>query len=187
MRKKLSVLCTTFLLPLLMTVLAFAADSPFSDVAPDAPYAESIAYLVEHGITNGTGADTFSPDAPVTVRQWSVMLCRAYGLPIEGDTWEEMSYVAIVEAYSHGWMYSSIFSAPETQMCRAHSMTVPLPPQVSPFTTTLSTITTKELIVGASGIEVGENCAEHFGRDLSAALTERRRGSLNARIVQNLS
>ena len=118
MRKKLSVLCTTFLLPLLMTVLAFAADSPFSDVAPDAPYAESIAYLVEHGITNGTGADTFSPDAPVTVRQWSVMLCRAYGLPIEGDTWEEMSYVAMVEAYSHGWMYSSIFSAPETQMCR---------------------------------------------------------------------
>ena len=89
-----------------MTVLAFAADSPFSDVAPDAPYAESIAYLVEHGITNGTG------------RQWSVMLCRAYGLPIEGDTWEEMSYVAMVEAYSHGWMYSSIFSAPETQMCR---------------------------------------------------------------------
>ena len=118
MRKKLSVLCTTFLLPLLMTVLAFAADSPFSDVAPDAPYAESIAYLVEHGITNGTGADTFSPDAPVTVRQRSVMLCRAYVLPIEGDTWEEMSYVAMVEAYSHGWMYSSIFSAPETQMCR---------------------------------------------------------------------
>ena len=116
--KKISVLCTTFLLPLLMTVLAFAADSSFSDVAPDAPYAESIAYLVEHGITNGTGADTFSPDAPVTVRQWSVMLCRAYGLPIEGDTWEEMSYVAMVEAYSHGWMYSSIFSAPETQMCR---------------------------------------------------------------------
>ena len=35
-----------------------------------------------------------------------------------GDTWEEMSYVAMVEAYSHGWMYSSIFSAPETQMCR---------------------------------------------------------------------
>ena len=78
-----------------MTVLAFAADSPFSDVAPDAPYAESIAYLVEHGITNGTDADTFSPDAPVTVRQWSVMLCLAYGLPIEGDTWEEMSYVAL--------------------------------------------------------------------------------------------
>ena len=48
MRKKLSVLCTTFLLPLLMTVLAFAADSPFSDVAPDAPYAESIARSEEH-------------------------------------------------------------------------------------------------------------------------------------------
>lgn len=84
MRKKLSVLCTTFLLPLLMTVLAFAADSPFSDVAPDAPYAESIAYLVEHGITNGTGADTFSPDAPVTVRQWSVMLYLALCMEGEG-------------------------------------------------------------------------------------------------------
>ena len=45
MRKKLSVLCTTFLLPLLMTVLAFAADSPFSDVAPDAPYAESLSLI----------------------------------------------------------------------------------------------------------------------------------------------
>ena len=70
MQKKLSVLCTTFLLPLLMTVLAFAADSLFSDVAPDAPYAESIAYLVEHGITNGTGADTFSPDGHAMPRLW---------------------------------------------------------------------------------------------------------------------
>ena len=50
-------------------------------------------------------------------------------------------------------------------------MTVPLPPQVSPFTTTLSTITTKELIVGASGIEVGENCASFFA-GLKAALRE---------------
>ena len=112
MRKKLSVLYTTFLLPLLMTVLAFAADIPFSDVAPDAPYAESIAYLVEHGITNGTDADTFSPDAPVTVRQWSVMLCRAYGLPIEGDTWEEMSYVAL----SHRLCVAVLFVSSESRL-----------------------------------------------------------------------
>lgn len=118
MRKKLSVLCATFLLSLLMTVSAFAADSSFSDVAPDAPYAESVAYLVEQGITNGTGADTFSPNTPLTVRQWSVMLCRAYDLPIAGETWTDLSYNAMVEAYSHGWMYSSIFSMPETQMCR---------------------------------------------------------------------
>ena len=118
MRKKLSVLCATFLLSLLLTVPAFAADSSFSDIPADAPYAESVACLVEQGITNGTGADTFSPDAPMTVRQWSVMLCRAYDLPIAGNTWEEISYNAMVEAYSHGWMYSSIFSAPDTQMCR---------------------------------------------------------------------
>ena len=190
MRKKLSVLCTTFLLPLLMTVPTFAADSSFSDVAPDAPYAESIAYLVEHGITNGTGADTFSPDAPVTVCQWSVMLCRAYGLPIEGETWEEMSYAAMVEAYSHGWMYSSIFSAPETQMCRGALYDSAFAAAGIPiYDNTLydNHKRTHCRLVGASGIEVGENCAEHFGRDLSAALTERRRGSLNAHIVQNLS
>lgn len=118
MRKKLSIFCATLLLSLLMTVPAFATDSSFSDVAPDAPYAESVAYLVEHGINNGTGADTFSPDAPMTVRQWSVMLCRAYDLPIEGETWENLSYNAMAQAYRQGWLYETIFAFPYTQMCR---------------------------------------------------------------------
>lgn len=118
MRKKLSVLCTTFLLSLLMTVSAFAAGVSFADVPADAPYAESVAFLVEQGITNGTGADTFSPDAPMTVRQWSVMLCRAYDLPIEGETWETLSYNAMMKAYHCGWMNYSIFSAPDIRMCR---------------------------------------------------------------------
>ena len=118
MRKKLSVLCATFLLSLLMTVSAFAADVSFADVPADAPYAESVAFLVEQGITTGTGSDTFSPDTSLTVRQWSVMLCRAYDLPIEGETWETLSYNAMVEAYSHGWMNYSIFASPDTRMCR---------------------------------------------------------------------
>ena len=118
MRKKLSVLCATFLLSLLMTVSAFAADVSFADVPADAPYAESVAFLVERGITNGTGSDTFSPDAPLTVRQWAVMLCRAYHLPIDGETWADLSYNAMVEAYSHGWMNYSIFASPDTRMCR---------------------------------------------------------------------
>lgn len=118
MRKKLSVLCATFLLSLLMTVSAFAADVSFADVPADAPYAESVAFLTEQGITNGTGSDTFSPDAPLTVRQWSVMLCRAYDLPIEGETWADLSYNAMVETYHHGWMNYSIFASPDTRMCR---------------------------------------------------------------------
>ena len=118
MRKKLSVLCATFLLSLLMTVSAFAADVSFADVPADAPYAESVAFLVERGITTGTGADTFSPDMSLTVRQWSVMLCRAYVLPIEGETWTDLSYNAMVETYRHGWMNYSIFASPDTRMCR---------------------------------------------------------------------
>ena len=39
---------------------------------------ESVMYLAEHEITQGTGNGCFSPDAPVTVRQWAMMLCRAY-------------------------------------------------------------------------------------------------------------
>lgn len=116
--KIMPTLLLSVLFSLILSVSAFAAEPTFRDIAADAPYAESVTYLVEHGITNGTGADTFSPDAPMTVRQWSVMLCRAYDLPIEGNTWADLSYNAMVEAYNHGWMYSSIFSAPEMQMCR---------------------------------------------------------------------
>lgn len=116
--KMIPVLLLSVLFSLILSVSAFAAEPVFLDVAADVPYAESVAFLVEHGITNGTGADTFSPTASMTVRQWAVMLCRAYDLPVAGETWADLSYNAMVEAYHRGWLYSTIFSAPDTLMCR---------------------------------------------------------------------
>ena len=52
-------------------------------------------YLAEHGITKGTEASTFSPAQPVTVRQWAVMLCRAYGMETSGETWADLGRSAI--------------------------------------------------------------------------------------------
>ena len=69
----------------LQLVLGAAAVEPpmFRDVAPTSPWYDGVVFAVEHGISQGTGEDTFSPDAPITIRQWAVMLCRAYGPEVE--------------------------------------------------------------------------------------------------------
>lgn len=59
-------------------ITAMAAESSYTDVAPDSPWREGIEYVTDQGICYGTSSTTFSPDALITVRQWSVMLCRAY-------------------------------------------------------------------------------------------------------------
>ena len=52
-----------------------AAGSPavsggsFTDVAADAYYASAVAWAVENGVTNGTAATTFEPDAKVSRAQ----------------------------------------------------------------------------------------------------------------------
>ena len=66
------------MMALLLTIPAFAAELEFRDVPTNSPWHESVMYLAEHGITAGTGEGRYSPDAPITVRQWAVMLCRAY-------------------------------------------------------------------------------------------------------------
>ena len=50
---------------------------PFSDVAADSWYADAVAWAVEHGITQGTGTNTFSPDAVCTRAQIVTFLHRA--------------------------------------------------------------------------------------------------------------
>ena len=49
----------------------------FTDVPADAPYTDAVAWAVAEGITNGTGADTFSPNATCTRAQIVTFLCRA--------------------------------------------------------------------------------------------------------------
>ena len=68
----------------IVTFLWRAAGSPepksagsFADVSADSYYAKAAAWAVENGITAGTGADKFSPDAVCTRAQAVTFLARA--------------------------------------------------------------------------------------------------------------
>ena len=50
----------------------------FTDVAADAYYADAVAWAVDKGITSGTSASTFSPNATCTREQIVTFLYRAY-------------------------------------------------------------------------------------------------------------
>ena len=117
MRKKLTVPCAAILLVMLLTISASAAAPRFEDVPMDAPYAESVLYLADRGIINGTDSRLFSPDAPVTPRQWAVMLCRAYGVETDGTTWAELGQSAIRQAFQKRWLDAAAFTAPDMRMC----------------------------------------------------------------------
>ena len=56
----------------------------FTDVQPDAYYADAVVWAVEKGITVGTSATTFSPDTPCTRAQIVTFLWRAAGSPSMG-------------------------------------------------------------------------------------------------------
>ena len=66
-----------------VTFLYRAAGAPavtggsFADVAADAYYAGAVAWAVKEGVTSGTGATTFSPDAPCTRGQIVTFLYHA--------------------------------------------------------------------------------------------------------------
>ena len=53
----------------------------FADVAADAYYADAVKWAVNHGVTNGTGTDTFGPGQTVTRGQLVTFLWRAAGSP----------------------------------------------------------------------------------------------------------
>ena len=53
------------------------ASNPFTDVAANAYYCKAVLWAVENGITTGTSATTFSPDAPCTRGQSVTFLYRA--------------------------------------------------------------------------------------------------------------
>ena len=102
----------------LTTIPALAAEQRFADVPTDAPYFEAVEYMADRGITVGTGDDRFSPDAPITVRQWAVMLCRAFertdGLNTAGD----FGSACLTEAYRSGWLGETAMAEPDIRMCR---------------------------------------------------------------------
>ena len=58
-----------------------SGSNPFGDVPADAYYYDAVLWAVENGITSGTSATTFAPDATVTRGQTAAFLYRAAGSP----------------------------------------------------------------------------------------------------------
>ena len=102
------------LISISLSTFSRAAFDTFSDVPNDSPFHESIFYLAERGIVRGEGNGRYVPDAPVTVRQWATMLCRALGdaAPLNYDD------DCIRQGYSDGWLEMTAITAPDSDLCR---------------------------------------------------------------------
>ena len=109
----------TLVLALILPTAASAACTGFDDVPETVDCYESVIYLAECEIAAGTGNDCFSPEQLITVEQWAVMLCRAYGVETIGDSWQDVGRSGVVEAYRQGWLNETAFSAPCSPMCRS--------------------------------------------------------------------
>ena len=107
-----------FVLALILPTATSAVCVDFDDVPESADYYESVMYLAEHEITRGTGNNTFSPDTPITTSQWAIMICRACGVEINGNSWSELSRSAVEQSYRKGWLSETAISTPNTQLCR---------------------------------------------------------------------
>ena len=57
------------------------SNMPFADIAEDAYYYDAVLWAVENGITTGTSANTFSPNANCVRGQIVTFLWRAQGNP----------------------------------------------------------------------------------------------------------
>lgn len=102
------------LAPAACTASAFdelgAANNPFTDVAPDAYYAEAVLWAYENGVTAGTTDTTFSPDATCTRGQVVTFLWRAMGKPepvTQNNPFEDVNssdyyYKPVLWAYENG-------------------------------------------------------------------------------------
>ena len=88
----------TLVLAVILSTAASAACTGFDDVPETADCYESVMYLAEHEITQGTGNGCFSPNALVTVRQWAMMLCRAYDVKVEGSSWGDLCQSAVEQS-----------------------------------------------------------------------------------------
>ena len=94
-----ALLAAVLLLGLIPAALAIGVEtrSPddFVDLDPNAWYAKAAAYTLEHGILNGTGPDTFSPEDTLTRAMAVQMLYAMDGKPnIGSHTYGDVSYDA---------------------------------------------------------------------------------------------
>lgn len=76
MKKYITILSIALIVSALAVAVWAETTMPFTDVQEGAYYYDAVTWAVENGITNGTGDDTFSPDAPMTRAQVVTMLYR---------------------------------------------------------------------------------------------------------------
>lgn len=106
----------------LLTGAALAAEpteaSGFLDVLPASPCYEAVTYLATCGVTTGTGGQYYSPDAPLSIRQWAVMLCRAYGSGTALEyPFDELSSASIRQCWREGWLTETAILEPDSNVC----------------------------------------------------------------------
>ena len=65
-RRLIAAVLTVVLLLSMTALPASAAGTPFTDVPDNACYKNAVTYAYENGLFSGTGATTFSPNAPMT-------------------------------------------------------------------------------------------------------------------------
>ena len=117
--RRLVALCTAMFLSLQMAELPASAAGRFSDVPAGSPFYESVTYLAECGITAGTGGHSFSPERPITVREWAALLFRAFdGSTLSCDSPKERSELSIQRCYQNGWLGVSAAISPDGTLCR---------------------------------------------------------------------
>lgn len=105
--------------------------NPFSDVDADDYYYNAVLWAVANGVTNGTGATTFSPDAAVTRAQAVTFQWRAAGSPtVYGTSFDDVDanayYVSAVSwAATNGVTAgtSATTFSPDVVVTRAQAMT----------------------------------------------------------------
>lgn len=105
--------------------------NPFADVSADAWYYDAVLWAVANGVTVGTSATTFSPDAPVTRAQAMTFQWRAAGSPVvAGDSFDDVA----ADAYYAGavtWAVANGITngtggnkfSPEVTVTRAQAVT----------------------------------------------------------------
>lgn len=156
--KKLFPCLAAVVLSLTLSVPALAA-ADFSDVPTDSPWYEGVEYIAEQGISVGTGGNCYSPNAPLTCRQWAVMLCRAFGKTDALSEWGDGADTAcLTEAHRSGWLSEEAMTSPDLQMCRGalyHSA----------FTAIGLPIYDYSLYPGGKSLPVYENCLR-IGKEL---------------------
>ena len=106
--------------------------NPFTDVSTGDYYYEAILWAVANGVTNGTSAAAFSPDAPVSRAQLVTFLWRAHGSPratgenpftdvSTGDYYYEAVLWAVANGVTNGT--SATTFSPDAAVTRAQAVT----------------------------------------------------------------